>query len=418
MWDRVTVLLYPLIKYLVKPALQFALNLLFGPWKQHTDNNFFPCYDVLLNFQLNIAWVNGIEWFLLKFSKMVDISVIEEEDVHLYDITLKEFHFARVKNGVDLSDIDKYPITLFASQDHAAEVIIIPREPVYKYLKKKPDRDGSNITIIHSIGRCGSTLIASMVHRTKQCQVLSEPHPLLRFSGMTNRPSDKIPLDSAKNLKLLKAIMILLCKDPGRLYCIKPTGIYTGNLVHLVHKILPRAKELFLYRALRPTISSYKRVFGEVNMSMLTSQGAKELQSIKYRRIFYKIDAAKLNALQQWIFTLLCQMQPFYLECNDRKNLKSYSYESLLHDRERFCRSLLLNIGIEEQYVSTALTAMEKDSQENSVLSRSKIGGNSDTVPEEVRQWARTVALDEFGIELEGKDCTVSNMQWRNDRPC
>ena len=415
MWDMVTILLYPLIRYLVRPALQFASDLLLGPWKEHADKKLFPCYDVLINLQLNFAWINGIEWYLLKFNKMVDISVIEEEEVHLYDITPKEFHFARVKNGIDLSDIDKHPITMFASHDLAAEVIIIPRDSVYEYLEKKPDRDGNNIAIIHNIGRCGSTLVASMVYRTKQCHVMSETFPLLRFSGLTSQPSDKVALDCEENLQLLKAIMILLCKDPRRLYCIKPTGLNTGNLVHLVHKVLPRVKEILLYRALTPTISSYKRVFGEINMLMLTVQLRRDC-SIKYRRIFDKIDAAKSSALQQWIFILLCQMHPFYLECNDRKTLTSYSYESLLLDRERFCRSLFHNIGIEEQHVATALTAMEKDSQETTVVSRRNVGGNSDTVPEEVVEWARRVARDEFGIELEGRDCTVSNMpkSWTN----
>ena len=162
--------------------------------------------------------------------------------------------------------------------------------------------------------------------------------------------------------------------------------------------------------SLKPTISSWKRILGEVYLSLEAARGVKACQSIKYRRIFEKIDAAKLPALEKFIFSLLCVMHPFFLECNDRKDLTSYSYGSLLHDRERFCRSLLSKIGIDEKHVASALTAMESDSQENSVLSRSKVGGNADFISEETLQWARKVAIDEFGIELEGDNCAVFNM--------
>ena len=409
-WDVITVFLYHLVLHVVQPVLQYVLDLAFGPRTKHPDNESFPCYDVLINFKLHMTWCNGINWFLLKFRKMADIAVIEHEDVHLYSVSLHEFHFVRVKRGINLSDVEKHPIMWFSKHDYATEVIIVPHEPVYKYIMKRPDRDGRNITIIHNTGRCGSTLLASMIHRTKQCQVISEPFPLLRFSQLTNMASDIRPLDCAENLKLLKAMMIILCNDPTKLYCIKPTGVYSGNLVHLFHKILPEIKEIFMYRALKPTISSWKRILGPVYLSLATARGAKAYQSIKYRRIFEKIDAAKRHALEKRIFTLLCTMHPFFLECADRKDLTSYSYESLLTDRERFCRSLLSKIGIDEKHVASALTAMERDSHDNTALSRSPIGGNAGFIPEETLQWARKVAKEEFGIELEGEDCVILNV--------
>ena len=60
-WDVITLLLYRLVQYVV-PVLQYVLNLAFGPWKKHPDNESFPCYDVLMNFKMHFALV---QWNLL-----------------------------------------------------------------------------------------------------------------------------------------------------------------------------------------------------------------------------------------------------------------------------------------------------------------------------------------------------------------
>ena len=117
-----------------------------------------------------------------------------------------------------------------------------------------------------------------------------------------------------------------------------------------------------------------------------------------------------------WCFLILSEIHAYILETRDRDDIKSYSYESLLARKEEFTRSFLKDVGIGQEYVESALSALEKDSQANSGShNQKKMAGVKTTVSGEAMEWASGLARKEFGIEMtveRGQILNVPN-QWK-----
>ena len=371
------------------------------------------CYDVVYDFKklLHFARPNRIQFFLLKYREMRKIShVINDDDVTLYNVTPQEFQFVRVKPGVDLKDIIQHPFTCMAAHNYAVEIITMSREQGYKYLagSVEVNQSGSNIVLLHNTGGCGSTLVANMVHRTEQFHVISEPYSLTNLVITLSKQTEQNPLDSEQNLELLRATLLFLCKDPNKKYLIKVCGVFTGSLPHIAHKALPGIREIFLHRSLLATASSWHKILGPLRFSGLARYG-KNLLPIRYRRVWEKVNPS--GSYQGFLFIILCQMHPYYIECENGRKLKAFSYESLRNNREKFCEKLLYELGLGSEYKSLALSALDADSQENSPLKKYNMDKKKIiNIPEETLDWIVRIGREEFGIEIGRTDCFVSNM--------
>ncbi|KAL5265528.1 hypothetical protein ACHWQZ_G006299 [Mnemiopsis leidyi] len=371
------------------------------------------CYQVLYDFKklLHYARPNGIQFFLLKYKGMRNIShVMKEDDVTLYNVTPQQFQFVRVVAGVDLRDIIRHPFTCMTSHRHAVEVLIMSHEQGYKYLGGRGDENasGHNIVLLHNTGRCGSTLLANMVHRTEEFHVISEPYSLTALSVRISKQTDKTPLDCEENHELLRATLLFLCKDPDKKYLIKVTGIFTGSLLHLTNKALPGIRDIFLHRSLLATVSSWHKILGPLRFTGIAEYG-KTFLPLKYRRIWQKVKPSR--SYQEFMFIILCQMHPYFIECENGRNLRAFSYEYLRTNQEDFCVNLLSELGLEKKYVSLALSALDVDSQENSPLKKFNVDKNRTiNVPGEALDWIVRIGQEEFGMEIGRKDGFVKNM--------
>ena len=311
---------------------------------------------------------------------------------------------------MDLKDIIQHPFTCMAAHNYAVEIISVSRDQGYKYLagRVEQNKSGSNIVLLHNTGRCGSTLVANMVHRTEQFQVISEPYSLTNLVITLSKQTEHTPLDSEQNLELLRATLLFLCKDPDKKYLIKVCGVFTGSLSHIAHKALPGIREIFLHRSLLATTSSWHKILGPLRFSGLARYG-KNLLPIRYRRIWEKVNP--LGSYQGFLFIILCQMHPYYLECGNGRKLKAFSYESLRGNREEFCEKLLCELGLGREYRSLALSALDADSQENSPLKQYNMDKNKIIdISGETLDWIVRIGREEFGIEIGRSDCFVNNM--------
>ena len=71
LYDTVTAILYPLIRYCMQPTFQYFLHLAFSPLKKCSGNELATCYTIVMDLKLHFTWSGGIDWYLLKFKKMV-----------------------------------------------------------------------------------------------------------------------------------------------------------------------------------------------------------------------------------------------------------------------------------------------------------------------------------------------------------
>ena len=406
-------LLFVLQNFILR-VLQSALKLIYGPGRNAAVAGCVDSYVVLADVKPPFRMINEKRFFLHKFSGIKDVSYLDRNDVTLYEVTEEEFVFVRVAPGVDIFNTEEHPFTYSIQQSAAEEILTVPHETVYEYLKKKPERDGGNIAFLHNHGRCGSTLVAAMMFRTKQCVVQSEPTPVLHLALMFNKKDYPASRKTVEYVDLVRATFLLLCPDSKKLYFIKPWGVQTLSLLPLLHQALPGIKELFMFRSIRPTVQSFKRLLAPKGQFNMIGNWAVARLPSNYRNIWEKVKHGAGDEV--WCYLMLSEIHAYILETRDRDDIKSYSYESLLARKEEFTRSFLKEVGIGQEYVESALSALEKDSQANSDShNQEKVAGVKTTVSDEAMEWVSGMARDEFGIEMTVEDGRIVDVpnQWQ-----
>ena len=173
--------------------LQWVINLNYHPSaKDLQQRDTLLCYRILINWrELKIWWWktgwltqrNCPDKYTLLYSGTRHITAIEEASVTLHSVTEQDFVFVRCPKHVDLTDIVRYPFSFASQHDSAVELLRMSHETVFRYLMGRQSGavfsgNGGNVVYLHSVGRCGGTLLSSIVHATGQCTVLAHPWPL------------------------------------------------------------------------------------------------------------------------------------------------------------------------------------------------------------------------------------------------
>ncbi|KAL5265470.1 hypothetical protein ACHWQZ_G006250 [Mnemiopsis leidyi] len=388
---------------------QLLVTILFGPSNSDKKSNGVLCYDVLCDWKFFALQGGDPSLFTLKFTGVKDLTWLDRDDVTLYHVTEKEFFFVRSKSGVDIHDAGKHPFLYVVKHDTAAEVGTVAREVIVDYLRGsgRMDRDGSNISILHNIGRCGSTLVTSMVSKTKQCHVLSEPIALMDVVNILTNKERAITRDAVEYFHLLKEVLVLLTPDPDKKYFIK-THSQIIYLLPLFHQVMPGMKEAYMHRAMRPTVTSMLRAFSDMGPFWIMEKIFIPQMPKNVQKLWLENRVAEFG--NSIIIMTLANIHLYLNETKDRNDMKSFSYESLVADKYAFCKSLFQELGIGVEHVDLALTAMEKDSQKNSVISKAKTGASKVEVTEEALEWGKTIGRT-LGVEMDGHDYRISNIQ-------
>ena len=394
--------------FLLSKVIQPILFVLFRPSCCDSSINSIQSHDILADIKPFYAYKHEKRSFLLKFVNSKNVTYIEREDVSLYSVSEKELIFVRARPGVDLFNTEQHPFLSNIQHDSAVELLTVSHDTIFQYLKRKPVRDGRNISYLHNHGRCGSTLVAAMIFKTKQCVVQSEPSSIINLAWMLNEKKYPPSRKSVEYLDLVRAVFLLICPDPEKQYFIKPWGVQTLSLLPLIHQALPGITELFMYRSLRPTALSFAKMFKD-NL-IISGNTAVAMLPVNYRNIWNKIKCG--DGKEAFLFIVLCQIHAYMLETSDRNDIKSYSYESLLENKEEFTRSFLREVGIGEEYFQDALSALDRDSQANNdFLSQKSLAKVKNvTISAEIMEWVKTIAMDEFGIELAGEEGRLTNL--------
>lgn len=397
-----------MVLVVLSKVVQSIVNLIYGPNKTDKNTHGVFCYDILYDWKQHPFQGASCSLFTLKFIKVRDISWIDREDVSLYTVTKNECVFVRSREGTDIYNAEEHPFLYVSKHNSAQEVGRVPREVVRDYLKScgKLERDGSNIAILHNIGRCGSTLMTSMVNKTKQCDVLSEPQALLDVVNIISRMECPVSRDAVEYYDLVKETLLLLTPNVDKNYFIK-THSQIIYILPLIHQVLPGIREAFMYRSLRPTVTSFLRAFSDKAPfsfveNMFIPQMPKYLQEMWKKNRVAKHEHATL-------FLTLVNLHIYFNEAKDRNDIKSFSYESLVADNAAFCKGIFREIGIDEQYVDLALSAMKSDSQKNSILAKSKVLTNNIVVSDDALGWGKEIGRI-LGIEMKGHDFEIANI--------
>jgi len=242
----------------IAPGLQKLFHFLYQP-KSLTTNEC-VVYSIVQNWKEYTDFgfeANNPCCFLLKYNRVELVEYCQSVDVWLYHVDIEYFYFVKMPIGMEISNIEKHPFQATSLHDHAIELIKVQHGVVHDYLKTiGGDHDGTNLTILYSTGRCGSTITAAMLYKTGQAVVYAEHGVLYAFLFLHR--DNKIPLTSSVTHDIAADMLRLMSPDVTKTYVIKAKPYPLP--ISVLKAALPGIREVFLYRNLRSNAQSWKNI--------------------------------------------------------------------------------------------------------------------------------------------------------------
>lgn len=172
--------------------------------------------------------------------------------LYCLDAPRQEAVFVESETGVDLA---RDPFYYQAQYRHAQGAVVMPLSSLHTTAEAKGDRF-ERAVMIHSVGRCGSTLLSKMFGRLEQCLSLSEPDvytQLLteRFDDATIEPL----LESASRHYYQPA------NDVRPTHLVLKFRSFCIELADAMQRATPSSIPIFLYRDVERVVASGMRVF-------------------------------------------------------------------------------------------------------------------------------------------------------------
>jgi hypothetical protein len=185
--------------------------------------------------------------------------VIEHPAISLYclDHANQQAIFVETSPEVDLL---RAPF-LFIAQYEAAQRLITVPYATFRALAREVQIDETRIVLVHSTGRCGSTLLSHVLNEEPTVASFAEPDVfsqlvMLRTAGKSTE---------AEITALLHASLNVMCANAERQgfqYWAFKFRSYVLTVGDLLYQAVPTAKTLFLYRNALPYARSFTRAFG------------------------------------------------------------------------------------------------------------------------------------------------------------
>lgn len=170
-----------------------------------------------------------------------------------------------VETDGDIDPAEVGPFYFQSQRDHAIRLYTVPYEEYHRVISALDEKLSctKDLLLVYNVSRCGSTLLSKCLDNLKQFRSISEPDIMTSLTHMASeaqgsRDDDIIALchSSAKLLCYLRRRRYPDCES----VCIK----FRFQMVYisdLVHKALPEAKAIFLYRNALDVVDSMGAAF-------------------------------------------------------------------------------------------------------------------------------------------------------------
>lgn len=303
------------------------------------------------------------------------------DDVMLVDVTYTKAVFVQFPHTLDHYTVKSAPFLFITAVTDAVSLIEIPLVTFHRLARKvgHPAYRFDNITFLFNIGRSGSTVVCRMIEDSdpEDTIVFSEPPLLFEFVHYMKYQS----ADFA-NPALESALTLLLKPMLGKKRVLIKPSYFNTKIAKHIHKILPKAKMLFIYRDHLRVIRAQERAFGTSPIYKLLRLaiycklwGHVVRYSGLYRHGPYEYYTNKY--LKPTIFDV-CVMSWAYIWIHYREQAELFEftdvyYDNLLENPEQFARDILKLFSLPESRLSTALSVLNKDAQEGTLLSQSAL---------------------------------------------
>lgn len=292
-----------------------------------------------------------------------------EDNISLFGLSKDTAYFAVASSHVDFYSSKVNSFFACAQFWNMTHLISMPISSFHR-IAGRTGEPKSDVVLLSSTGRCGSTLFTQLFEALPNFRTISEPLPLVNLLRMYNagQTSDE------ENRKIVRSSILLLCKrvKEKNIECIIiKIGGSCPIFVEIIWKYCSFVRHVFLYRHPKNCILSYYSMFHAdpigyckhaiSNIPMVEKNYQEENKDVVSNGYIYELIAVQWAQTCSWV-----------LEYRRKGiTIKSFNYEELLKEPAQTVSSLFAYLGIKEELVPLALTAMKKDSQQNSYISKS-----------------------------------------------
>lgn len=303
-------------------------------------------------------------------------TIAQKPNISLYALNHfnREAIFVETPQEIDLA---ARPFLYQAQYENAVRLYSMSYKSFFKLAEmvRQPDKQ---LILIHSVGRCGSTLLSSVFNNLDDVLSLSEPEA---FTEIVKRrePDGRNEDEMAR---LLDAVIQVQCRPTPHLapqmYAIKFRSFSTV-MIDLLHKVAPQSKHIFLYRNAEDRARSIARAFKTVE----AETEAMDASNLRVRSKFVPLlhnyaDRATSGTLSKVEFSMLAWLSGMqkYMEMHAAGiPMCAVRYEDMIAQPEPIVRTLFeyCRLPTTPERIVQGVKAFTKDSQQGSSLARTNL---------------------------------------------
>ena len=325
--------------------------------------------------------------FCYRFAEEVDaFETLESPDVSLYCLNLRrrEAVFVECDSDVILED---YPFYYQGQFANAKRAIVMPLSTFQAVAQLRGDRF-RHAVMIHSVGRCGSTLLSKMFGKVEQCLSLSEPDVHSQLIA------EELPADEAVAMLRSTHRFYYQPHSNGVTHLVLKFRSFCVELAKQMELATPSARSLFLYRDAERVVRSGMRVFCYCGaplwwvdqlhhwvvsrpilgaaLSMNRTVGARLFPVIER---FTSWELSQMGAVGIVAIAWLSAMERCVQLIRSGMRIHPLRYDDLIATPEAVTAALIAHCRLPPEAQPPMLAAMHDDSQRGSVIARERQRG-------------------------------------------
>jgi hypothetical protein len=193
------------------------------------------------------------DFVLREVGSLDPLRLVEDDGLSLYSVDPVQRAALFVRTPPQL-DLFRAPFLWHAQYTEATEVISVPFGDLADLAARAP-MSLDRLVLIHSTGRCGSTLVSMALAEASDVAALSEPDVFIQLQQMRDRGDPEV--DS-----ILEACTRLLFAPRAARTCVVKLRSQNIELADLLLRCFPSAKTVFVYRQVDSWARSAVRAFG------------------------------------------------------------------------------------------------------------------------------------------------------------
>lgn len=324
--------------------------------------------------------------FFLSHQSYQPIDYLKKDEVSLAFLDQRYAYFVETLPGCNIYDTTNHPFLYGAQFKLTANIIRVTLKNFLEFAQELGDPK-ANVISLYSTGRCGSTLLTQMMEGVPNTIVMSEP--MFQTNLLEDNNGQLITTGTTYNMQqIIRAGYRVQCKPLNN----RQVDNFVLKSVSLVIKTAAKTQEacpyirnVFMHRAPKPNIQSFRAMMGSMpwfgkfiasrtffnSLARLYPDDCDKVPVIRdlEDKWLRKIGSAEMIALFFGLHVLN------FREYSTKKKISffSISYEDLLASPEGTMKKLLAHCSMSTRTLDQCISAMSKDSQQGSAISREKL---------------------------------------------